>query len=200
MAMTTKDLCGVVAKHRGRAIVISTMSTMHAYSAFDTGPFHVSSVPLMGGVTGLGLGLAVACPQRPVILLDGDASLLMQLGSLVSVADAMPANLHHFLINNCVNFAGIRNLPVAGAGRVDFAAMALAAGYVRATRIDSAEELDKRLPLLLATHGPSFVDLATQPEPPRVTGLASHYEIPDRQFTRMGDELLALKSALAVAT
>ena len=74
------------------------------------------------------LGLALANPEREVIVFDGDGSLLMNLGSLVTVANAAPRNFHHFVFENGVYEVNGAH-PIPGQNQVDFAAMARAAGY-----------------------------------------------------------------------
>jgi phosphonopyruvate decarboxylase len=114
----------------------------------------------MGGASSLGLGIALARPERRVIVLDGDGSLLMQLGSLATIAGAGPRNLVHFLFKNGVyHTSGAQGIP--GGLTVDFAAMARAAGYRLACTIDELGDFEKRLPDLLALDGPVFAELIT---------------------------------------
>ena len=56
----------------------------------------------MGSASSIGLGIALAQPNKKVIVMDGDGSLLMQLGSLVTIAGAAPENLYHFVFENGV--------------------------------------------------------------------------------------------------
>ena len=58
------------------------------------------AVGAMGQASSHALGLALACPDRRVLVFDGDGSLLMNLGSLVTIAGAAPTNLHHFVFAN----------------------------------------------------------------------------------------------------
>ncbi|MXZ88005.1 MAG: hypothetical protein F4Z07_04035, partial [Dehalococcoidia bacterium] len=100
-------------------------------------------------------------PERRVIVLDGDGSLLMQLGSLATVAGAAPSNYTHVLFANGVyQTSGSQAIP--GAGAIDFAGMAEAAGYAFTTHIDTLEELRIRLPELLSVRGPVLVELAVE--------------------------------------
>ena len=106
------------------------------------------------------MGLALARPERRVLVFDGDGSLLMQLGSLATVAGARPRNLVHFLFKNGVyHTSGAQETP--GGLTVDFVTMARAAGYRSAVAIGELEELKRRLPSLLAGEGPTFVELHT---------------------------------------
>jgi phosphonopyruvate decarboxylase len=120
----------------------------------------VACVGFMGGASSLGLGLALARPERRVIVLDGDGSLLMQLGSLSTIAGAAPANLTHLVFKNGVyHTSGGQAIP--GRARIDFAAMARGAGYRDAWTIGDLEALRTLLPTLLSGDGPLFAELET---------------------------------------
>lgn len=54
----------------------------------------------MGLAPSIGLGLAMACPTKRVVVIDGDASLLMNLGSIVTIGNKQPTNLLHIVIDN----------------------------------------------------------------------------------------------------
>ncbi|MFH1170727.1 MAG: thiamine pyrophosphate-dependent enzyme [Candidatus Vogelbacteria bacterium] len=54
----------------------------------------------MGLASSIGLGLALACPTKKVVVIDGDASILMNLGSIVTIGNKQPANLLHIVIDN----------------------------------------------------------------------------------------------------
>lgn len=197
MSMTNFEACGAVHQHRGEALVVATMSAMFAISAVSPSPLNISSVPLMGGASGLGLGLAIAQPDRPVLVLDGDASLLMELGTLAQIADVAPANLIHMVFNNQAQFHGVANLDRPGR-KLDFAAIAKGAGYASAQQIDSLETLNSVLPKLMAEAGPHFIELAIQ-APPKFTQRTPQPEFPDLQFTRMGTESQKMMDALGTA-
>jgi phosphonopyruvate decarboxylase len=198
MPMTLAQACAAIATSRGDAIVVATMGAMHAFDLLQLFDGRMSSVPLMGGAAGLGLGLAIAQPARRVIVVDGDASLLMQLGGLVTVATQAPANLLHVVIRNRAQFTGNGNLTVPGDG-ADFAGLARAAGYRHAQRIDDAQQWAERLPALLAQDGPGFVELTVEPAPAKLGAATPQQEIPDRQFERMGQEAAALSAWLGVS-
>ena len=197
MSMTNFDACGVIHEHRGDAIVTSTMSAMFAISAVSPGPLNLASVPLMGGAACLGLGLAIARPERHVLVLDGDASLLMELGALAQIADVAPERFIHFVFNNGLQFSGVANLDRPGR-RLDFCAMALAAGYARAQRAETTQTLQDALPDLMAAPGPHMVELVIG-APPKFTRETPQLEIPELQFTRMGTEARAMMDALGTS-
>ena len=110
------------------------MTTAPAWRTIAPNDLSVTCVGFMGGASSLGLGMALARPDRRVLVLDGDGSLLMQLGSLATVAGAAPRNLVHFLFKNGVyHTSGAQGIP--GGLSVDFVMMAKGAGY-RTTRRD----------------------------------------------------------------
>jgi phosphonopyruvate decarboxylase len=95
-----------------------------------------------------------------VLVFDGDGSLLMQLGSLATIAGAGPRNLVHFLFKNGVyHTSGSQEIP--GGLTVDFVMMARGAGYRSALSIGELDELKRRLPGLLTAEGPVLVELST---------------------------------------
>ena len=71
--------------------------------------------------------------------MDGDGSLLMQLGSLVTIAGAAPENLYHFVFENGV-YATSGGQPLPAEGRLDFEMLARGAGFAHAARFDDADE------------------------------------------------------------
>lgn len=110
----------------------------------------------MGQASSHALGLALACPDRRVLVFDGDGSLLMNLGSLVTIAGAAPQNLHHFVFANGIyEVNGAQPLPAT----VDFAAMARAAGYARAETNDDLAGFKAALPKILDSTGPTLTEL-----------------------------------------
>src|SRR5256885_2090758 len=139
---------------------VPTMTTAPAWRTIAPNDLSVGCVGFMGGASSLGLGLALARPDRRVLVFDGDGSLLMQLGSLATVAGAAPRNLVHFLFKNGVyHTSGAQEIP--GGGGVDFVLMAKGAGYRAAYAIGELSELERRLPSLLSAEGPILVELHT---------------------------------------
>jgi hypothetical protein len=156
----------------------------------------ISSVPLMGGAAGLGLGLALAQPNRKVVVVDGDSSLLMELGGLATVAAQQPRNLLHIVIHNGTQFTGLANMKIVTTD-FQFAEVARKAGYVHAERIADGGQWATRFPQLLAMDGPVFVELMVEPVPQQTRDGFEQQEMPDRQFDRMGEEAVALQALIA---
>jgi sulfopyruvate decarboxylase subunit beta len=85
----------------------------------------------LGLASSIGLGIALGLPNRKVIVLDGDGSLLMNLCGLPTAAWAAPGNLIHIVFDNTV-YESSGSSPTATAGRTDLVAVAAAAGFPRA--------------------------------------------------------------------
>ncbi len=112
----------------------------------------------MGQASSSALGFAMGLPDRKIIVLDGDGSLLMNLGSLVPIAGVAPANLTHFVCQNgCYEANG--NHPIPGQDRVSFTGFARAAGYRVVTEFSGLDTLRVGLPDFMQAQGPSFAAL-----------------------------------------
>jgi phosphonopyruvate decarboxylase len=188
MAMKPEEVLKVIAAHRGSAICVPTMTTAPAWRDIAPDDLSVGCVGFMGGASSLGLGLALARPERRVIVFDGDGSLLMQLGSLATIAGARPRNLVHLLFKNGVyHTSGSQDIP--GGLTVDFVTMARGAGYRTALAIGELDDFRRRFPGLLTTEGPIFVELHTtlaEQTPMTARGGSPFHE----QLARLRDRLL----------
>jgi phosphonopyruvate decarboxylase len=160
MAMKPEDVLRAIAAVRGDAICIPTMTTAPAWREIAPDDLSVVCTGFMGGASTLGLGLALARPERRVIVFDGDGSLLMQLGSLATIAGSRARNLVHLLFKNGVyHTSGAQDIP--GGFAVDFVQMAKGAGYREAYTIKDIGDFRRRLPAMLTADGPLFVELIT---------------------------------------
>ena len=189
MAIKPEDALRAIAAARGDALCVPTMTTAPAWRMIAPNDLSVGCVGFMGGASSLGLGLALARPERRVIVFDGDGSLLMQLGSLATVAGAAPRNLVHFLFKNGVyHTSGAQEIP--GGGGVDFVQMAKGAGYRAASAIGELGELKRRLPSLLKEEGPIFVELHTglAEATPMTAGMGTPFH---QQVERLRGQLIA---------
>ena len=161
--MHTADMLKIFARHRGDAIVISGRGGKHWIELSDT----VMDIPLgdpaMGGHAGFGLGLALARPDKRVVLFDSEGDILMSMGQLATIAEQAPANFYHFILDNEV-YATTGGQPVPNAKNVDYAMIARGAGYPSAFNFSEIDEFSKQLPGLLSKPGPVFVSLKVWPE------------------------------------
>src|SRR5450759_717422 len=91
------------AARRADDVVVTSMGAARIWMALGAGPLDLPLVPSsMGTAPSIGLGLALAQPERRVIVVNGDGAMLMNLGSLVTITAAAPANLTLILVDNGV--------------------------------------------------------------------------------------------------
>jgi sulfopyruvate decarboxylase subunit beta len=163
--MRTEECLQALARERTSEVVIAAMTSAVIWPTLSDHPRDLIYAPsTMGGAPALGLGLAMARPDLRVIVLNGDGSMLMNLGSLVTIGERAPANLLLVVLDNGL-YAVTGGQPTPGAGEVDFAAMAEAAGWRRVHRFSDAGEWAAALPSILAADGPTFAQLQVEPKP-----------------------------------
>ena len=161
--MIKRDEClRALARHRTDEIVVAVYMAAQEFINLAPHDLNYTFTGAMGQGSSHALGLALGRPDKRVILLDGDGSLLMNLGSLVTIASVAPKNLIHCLCQNGT-YETNGAVPIPGAGRVDFPALARAAGYPRAYSFHALADWEQALPGLLREEGPVFVDLHVEP-------------------------------------
>jgi sulfopyruvate decarboxylase subunit beta len=137
----------------------------------------------MGDVIGLALGLALALPHRQVVCLDGDGSVLMELGQLVAMGQEAPDNLVVFVADNAsyesIGWGPKGPRPTATSVTADLAGMARAAGVPYATTVDSLEDLEREMDLAFSEPGCRFIDVRTE---------QGHAKVPPRQSDGFEDK------------
>ncbi|MCS7047398.1 MAG: thiamine pyrophosphate-dependent enzyme [Gemmataceae bacterium] len=173
MAMTQRQALEILAQHRGTHIVITTMGAVGIWPEFSDQPLDFAYMPsAMGHGASLGLGLALAQNRHGVVVVSGDGSLLMNLGCLATLA-AHPADLYLVVLDNGL-YEVTGGQPTPGAGRVDFAALARAAGIQRTYHFATAESWRAGAAEALSGPGPVLIWLSIEgrrgqktPQPPR---------------------------------
>jgi len=111
----------------------------------------------MGTALGVGLGLAIGLPQRKVMVLESDGSLLLSLFNLPTLANLDAKNLNVFVFDNQV-YSGTRiSEPTATAGKTDLAMMARGAGIEHAVTVASLPEFRAEMEAGLNGEGLKFV-------------------------------------------
>jgi len=150
--------------HRGDAIVVPGRGGRYWVDQ-TTHPELDAPVgdPAMGGHAGFALGLALARPERKVVLFDSEGDILMSLGMLATIAEQAPANFYHFLLDNEV-YATTGGQPVPNAKNVAYDQIALGAGYPRAHAFQEIAELQREMAGILSRPGPVLVALKVYPE------------------------------------
>ena len=165
--ISNSDAVKLLDRKRQGGVIVPTMNA-------NNGRFGLPSVttnekldlPLsgaMGKASSVALGLALAHPERKVMCLDGDGSLLMNLGTMVTIGNKAPKNLYHFLFNNGV-YAVTGGQPVPGEGIMSWEDMAKSAGYTAVFSFDNLEDFTTGIDQVLASAGPVFINLRIEPE------------------------------------
>lgn len=127
---------------RGDALIVSGLGSptydVHA-AGDDDRNYHLWGA--MGGAALVGLGVALAQPDRRTMVITGDGEQLMGLGGLATIAVAAPASLDVFVVDN--EHYGETGMQASHTGRgVDLAAVARAAGFVEAGTLWTLAEVD----------------------------------------------------------
>ena len=151
----------VLAQHYPDGIVVPVYQAAFDWMAIRPHSLNYLCTGAMGQGSSHALGLALACPQEQVVVLDGDGSLLMNLGSLVTIGHQGPRNFLHIVLQNGI-YEVNGEFPVPGGTEVDFANMALAAGYREAHSFCDLDSWARNLPNILASPGPILITLKVE--------------------------------------
>ncbi|MGN6732327.1 MAG: thiamine pyrophosphate-dependent enzyme [Candidatus Binatia bacterium] len=139
--MKRYDCLKAIAPHCGEELVVTNLGAVrHEWPALRPHPgnYHLQN---LGLTSSMALGLALALPHRKVVAFDGDGSLLLNLGSLATIANQHPKNLIH-VVFEC--YESSRGAPTATAGQADLAAIARGAGFANVTTVKSVAEFERQ--------------------------------------------------------
>ncbi|MFI7130963.1 thiamine pyrophosphate-dependent enzyme [Nonomuraea sp. NPDC050153] len=121
----------------------------------------------MGAAVPVGLGLALARPDRPVVVITGDGEQLMGIGGLATVAARRPANLTVVVLDNG-HFGETGMQPSHTGLGTDLLAVARGCGIANALRVTAHPQVDDLVRLVRVRSAPAFAQvLITTDEPPR---------------------------------
>ncbi len=109
----------------------------------------------MGLASSTGLGLALCLPEQKIVVFDGDGSILMNLGSLTTMARYRPKNLVHVIFDN-ESLLSVGGFPTATSTGTDLEGIARSAGVPHVTTVNGIEEFESAL-----TSGITDTDLTT---------------------------------------
>src|SRR5580765_1671925 len=110
----------------------------------------------MGLASSMGLGMALAKPSRKVVVIDGDGSVLMNLGTFTTMARYAPPNLTHLVFDN-ESLLSVGGFPTATSTGSDLAAMAQGAGIPRALTVRQLGDFSTAARSAIARHELSVV-------------------------------------------
>jgi phosphonopyruvate decarboxylase len=157
-----RDEClKVLARHRKDEIVVAVYTAAQEWIHISPSDLNYTFVGAMGQGSSHALGLALGRPDKRVVVLDGDGSLLMNLGTLVTIANAAPKNFVHCVCENGT-YETNGGVPIPRAGEVSFTGLARAAGYPRTYEFSDLEDWDRELDRILNEDGPILVDLKVE--------------------------------------
>lgn len=162
--MAAKDaLVAIHGARRDEDVVVTTMSPARDWMTLPQHPLDLVLVPsAMGHATSIGLGLALAQPGRRVIVCNGDGSMLMNLGSLISITAARATNLVVLVFDNGVyEVTGAQPIPSPGA--VDFVAIARGSGFASVFEYGDLDQWRDDVERVLNAPGPTLALLHVEP-------------------------------------
>jgi phosphonopyruvate decarboxylase len=157
------EMMRIVEKFRDNAVVVPAMRASLGWAEVSNA--EVRDVPAsgaMGKTNSFALGVALARPDEKVIIFDGDGSLLMNLGALVTIANKAPRNLYHFVVDNGV-YATTGGQEVPGAETTDYAGLGQSAGYAHSYSFDNLEDFATQAEQILNEEGPTLISVKTIP-------------------------------------
>lgn len=165
----TEALATVLKNKRSDDILIATTGkTGRELYTLDDAQEHLYMVGSMGSTSAFSLGVALNCPKKRVITIDGDGALLMRMGNLASVGAFQPNNFLHLLLDNEAHDSTGGQQTVSA--KVSFALVAQACGYPQVYSTDSLEELESLLASNAILEGPTFIHMRIKKGSPKDLG------------------------------
>jgi sulfopyruvate decarboxylase subunit beta len=123
-----------------RCVVVTIMGAVSAeLQSLGHRPGFFYLLHAMGLASSTGLGIALVRPELQVVVLDGDGSILMNLGALTTLARYRPPNLVHVVFDN-ESLLSVGGFPTATATGSDIAGIAAAAGVPRTSTVHTIEQ------------------------------------------------------------
>lgn len=184
--MTRLEATQQLAQTFGDAAVVASLGHP-AYDLFAAGDrdTYFYTWGSMGLASSIGLGLAMAQPSRRIVVLDGDGSLLMNLGSLATIGWVKPANLVVVVWDNEL-YGTTGGQDTATAHGADLEAAAKAMGITRTTTIRTAAELDETMARVAREAGPWVVVVKVHENMPTVKPPLDYVLIKQRFMKAIG--------------
>jgi thiamine pyrophosphate-dependent acetolactate synthase large subunit-like protein len=159
----------IVAKLHNREAVVGGIGNSN-WDLWAADPARAENFYMLGSMglaAPIALGVALAQPTRRVLALEGDGSLLMQLGCLSTIAAQAPANLIIVVWDNAIyQITGGQPTPAAQAG-TDLVGIARASGIASSHWAADEAEFDALLEVALTTDGPHVIGARIDNEPGR---------------------------------
>ena len=150
-----------LAAHIPDAIVVPVYQSAFDWMKIRPHPLNYLCTGAMGQASSHALGLALGLPHERIVILDGDGSLLMNLGSLVTIGSLRPKNLVHFVSHNGMYEVNGR-YPIPGGRAIHFDRIAKEAGYAHTYSFSDLAEFKEEIKNILSVPGPVFVSLSVE--------------------------------------
>ena len=163
------ELFKVLEQHRDDAVVFAVFRAARHWLDVSKNPKRDMPIGtlgfpfVMGKASSFALGISLAQPDVKFFLLDGDGSVLMNLGSLITIADKAPKNLYHFVIENGV-YATTGGQDLPGRGTSSLERMGKASGYAHTHRFEDLESFSNGIGDILAEEGPTLICVDVIPD------------------------------------
>jgi thiamine pyrophosphate-dependent acetolactate synthase large subunit-like protein len=160
-----REVAAILLRNPGDLLVVTGLgSTTYDAGAAGDRPENFYLWGAMGGAAMIGLGLALAQPQRRVLVLTGDGEMLMGLGSLATIAAQLPSNFSIAVFDNgCFGETGAQ--PSHTALGTDLAAVAAACGWERTAIASTLPEVEAIAPRLRETSLFAVIRIAAEEHP-----------------------------------
>jgi phosphonopyruvate decarboxylase len=152
-----RDALQIISENRKDSIVVLSYLGKEWPEIASHAP-EISFVGCMGKAAPFGLGLALAKPEKRVIVLEGDGSLLMNLGTLVTIASMAPKNFVCILFENGI-YQTTGGHPIPSDRKISFVGLAQAAGFPEVYEFEQIDELQDHIQDILSIPGPTFINL-----------------------------------------
>ena len=150
--MKRRDAMEAVYADLDRCVVVTIMGAVAAeLQSIGHRPNFFYLQHAMGLASSMGLGIALSRPELPVVVFDGDGSVLMNLGGLTTLARYRPKNLLHVVFDN-ESLLSVGGFPTATSTGSDIAGMAAAAGIPRTSTVTDLDEFKRAFSEALAVH------------------------------------------------
>src|SRR5947199_5562078 len=147
----------------------------------------------MGLASSTGLGLALCLPQQRVVVLDGDGSILMNLGGFTTLARYRPKNLIHVIFDN-ESLLSVGGFPTATSTGSDLAKIASASGIPRAHTVHTCEQFTVAFDEALRSHELSCIVAKVEAIGPK--GYVAELSLLENRF-QFAQHIAKLKKARA---
>ncbi|MAD79297.1 MAG: thiamine pyrophosphate-dependent enzyme [Pirellulaceae bacterium] len=154
---------------RDSDVLVTNQASARLWPTLSDHPLDLNYNPsTMGGAIPLALGLALAKPQREIIVVSGEGSLLMSLGSLVTVVGSGATNITIVVLDNGMyEVTGGQATPATNIP-VDFAGLARAAGFPTAVHYSNLNRWRDQAPAGFSSSGPRLMWLQVGPTDSRI--------------------------------